>query len=392
MKKALFCILTIFLSIAAEAQTGCTSTMSCKVIAPSGMRMRSEASLKSAVVTYVPKDSLLSACTDKFGAMSYEDINGFWRKVQYNGKQGFMFDGFLEIIAIKSTEVKAEPKKTVAVDSIFWANPDDSLGIDSITVLKPSKASIDSADRLLLIDTTSIKSFQPQVEQIIKKVEKFSILTEAYNYCGDVQSINPGLVWYGIYPKDRETDNYRIRKVEVNIILSKDKIGKGLEFDIQTDQSERSIFLLGVSKILSSVQEAQITDVSEILRFNNRKVFPGQQWNLNDDPQNIISLSATGSVVTAGPCPDLENYKLSLKGEKYFLPINQNLSEEIVSPGQCGMPEIYWYGDLNGDQVPEIIFVSVYEDKNQFTLFVSDPKAENLLVKKETEWVISNCN
>ena len=135
-----------------------------------------------------------------------------------------------------------------------------------------------------------------------------------------------------------------------------------------------------------------ISDNSEVLRFNSRKVFPGQEWQIAEFSQPNITLSATGSVVSAGPCPELSNYKLLLKGEKYSLPVVQDITEELDQNGQCGMPEIYWYGDLNGDKIPEIIFVSVYEDRNQFTLFISDPTLDNVLLRKGAEWIITNCN
>lgn len=368
------------------AQPDCTNTMECKITAPSGMRMRSEPSLKSKVVTYVPKDSIVSACTDEFGSMTYEEITGYWRKVKYNTKIGYMFDGFLEVQSI-GTPVTPIDNPLTAIDSTASVKKDSAMsdqGASSIKRTEEPKVEMGSPDN----------SGPVKVEKtnVTKKEVNFSILTEAYNYCGDVQSIDPGLFWYGVYPKDDESANYRIKSVELNIILSKQKIGKGLEFDIQSSESERSIFLIGSNSVLPAAKGSSIKDVSEILRFNSRKVYPGQQWVLATVNQKEIVLSATGSVQTAGPCPDLENYKLILKGEKYFLPVEQDITKELLETGQCGMPEIYWYGDLNGDQIPEIIFVSVYDDRNQFTLFVSDPELDNLLLKKETQWVISNCN
>lgn len=377
MNKIIILFFALFLSLNVEAQSDCISKMSCKIIAPSGMRMRSEPDLKSKVVTYVPKDSLLSACTGKFGAMTYENINGFWRKVKYEGKIGYMFDGFLEIIEMETPKVETPPSPPV-----IKAKVDSTL---ADTSFKEAQIAL-NPEKVIEVET-------PIVVEKTRTVN-YGLLTETYNYCGDVQNIDPGLIWYGIYPKDDDDVNqyHRIKEVEVNVILSKQKIGKqGLEFDIQTTDSERSIFLIGLNQPLATVKNSEIRDNSEILRFNSRKVFPGQQWTLIDNVKSPITLSATGSVENAGPCPDLKNYKLVLKGEKYFLPVEQDMTQEIVSKGQCGMPEVYWYGDLNGDEVPEIVFVSVYEDQNQFTLFVSDPKLDNVLVKKEAEWVLSKC-
>lgn len=386
MPKNIILIFLILFSLKGFAQPGCTNTMTCKVIAPSGMRMRSEASLKSKVVVNVPKDSLVGACTDKFAEMTYENINGFWRKVEYKGSVGYMFDGFLEVQSVaQSDRITYEDVKR-RMDSIT-SLPDSISALieivnDTAEAIQQKLNPIDSNSSPVLVDIPKLQSDKA----------KYTLLTEAYNYCGNVQEIDPGMVWYGIYPKNEERDQYRIKVVELEVLLSKEKIGKGLEFDIQTNQEERSVFLLGFNTVQKDLKEVSIPDNSEILRFNSRKVFPGQTWQIGEYGQSEITLSATGSVATAGPCPELTNYKLLLKGEKYSLPVEQDITKELLENGQCGMPEIYWYGDLNGDKIPEIIFVSVYEDRNQFTLFISDPSLDNVLLRKETEWVITNCN
>ncbi|MGB0177300.1 MAG: hypothetical protein ACPF9D_09040, partial [Owenweeksia sp.] len=306
-------------------------------------------------VTYVPFDSTLTACQETFGNMIYEKITGFWRKVQYNGKQGYMFDGFMEITGMVKNEETAPAQ--------------DSSKINS---------------------SVSAKNQETKEEPVSREIS-YSLLTETYNYCGDVKGIDPGLLWYGIYPRDENNGGttYRIREVEVNVMLSKQKVGKGLEFDVLTDLEERSIFLIGVNQPLP-LRENNMDDNSDLLRMNGRRIYPGQQWELTEGPTNM-KLSATGSVESTGPCPDLKNYKLILSGTKYFLPVKQDITEELTENGQCGMPEIYWYGDLNGDQIPEMIFVSVYEDRNRFTLFISDPTVDNALLIKQAHWTIDKC-
>ncbi len=354
-------LLSIFLlgfTLALEAQINCNQALECRIIAPSGMRMRAEPSLKAKVVTYVPFDSTLTACQETFGSMEYEKIRGYWRKVEYSGKLGYMFDGFMEITGMLK-------KASVTTDSVVTSSFDSS--------------------------STSQTTATKETEKTVDKKVEYSLLTETYNYCGDVKGIDPGLLWYGIYPRDENKGGttYRVKQVEVNVMLSKQKVGKGLEFDVLTDEEERSIFLIGLNQPLP-LQENQIDDNSDVLRMNGRKIFPGQQWDLTDAPTHM-KLAATGSVESTGPCPDLRNYKLILSGTKYFLPVKQDITEELKENGQCGMPEIYWYGDLNGDEVPEMIFVSVYEDRNRFTLFVSDPTVDNALVLEKAHWVIDKC-
>jgi hypothetical protein len=354
MKKTLallaFLCISSFLS---EAQS-CDFSLQCQIVAPSGMRMRAQPNLKGDVVTYVPFDSALVACTQTFGAMTYEKIEGFWRKVKYKNFEGYMFDGFLKITG----SLQLPEEKTFGGDSISTPTP-----------ASPQSKTL---------------------EKMATKANTYSLMTETYNYCGDVSALDPGMLWYAILPKAEHGGlNYRIKQVEVDVVLSKQKVGKGLEFDIITQDEERSIFLFGLNRPLD-VNAIQIEDQSDRFRYGGRKVYPGQQMVLSGG-KNPISLVATGSVEGSGPCPTLSAYKLMLKGKKYFLDVNQDMTKALVNNGQCGMPEVYWYGDLTGDDVPEVVFVSVYEDKNQFTLFVSNPNRDDILLEKSAEWTVDKC-
>lgn len=350
MKKSFAFLLLALLTFTTQAQLDCSRQFDCRIIAKSGMRLRATPSLKAKVVTSVPYDSMLVACQETFGEMTYEEMTGYWRKVEFHGKVGYMFDGFLEILAVKEPTFNTEPDTATAKD----VEEEESLA-------KTTKAT------------------------------KYNLMTETYNYCGDVSKIDAGLIWYAFFPPNPSMgQNYiAVKEVEVNVMLSKTKVGKGMEFDIETNHENRSIFLIGLNRKLES-EGMHLKDNSERLKYNGSKVFPGQELVLGQN-EKPIKLSATGSVESSGPCPELSDYKLVLKGEKYFLPIEQNITEELVYNGQCGMPEIYWYGDFTGDGVPEIIFVSVYNEKNHFTLFISDPRQDNALVRKEAEWVIDKC-
>lgn len=359
MKKILFLLIALLSFPEAFAQLNCQEEFTCRVTAPSGMRMRSKPSLNASVAGSVPYDSLVTACRETFGSMTYEKMNGFWRKVSYKGKVGYMFDGFLEIIAAGGQEQNQYEKLNELGDS----------------VKAPPSAPTKPEEPPIARSTAS---------------SRFDMLTEAYNYCGDVQGIDPTLLWYGFYPRDEKLGpNLRIKEVELEVVLSKTKVGKGMEFDIETNQEERSIFLLGLNRPLQ-IKGLNIHDNSEKLRYSGRKIYPGQEFILSEEG-TPIKLSATGTVSSSGPCPDLKDYNLILKGEKYGMPVEQNISEELVFKGQCGMPEIYWYGDFTGDGTPEIIFVSVYDEKNHFTLFISDPRQDNILLKKQGEWIIDKC-
>ncbi len=364
MRRNLAVFLLMGFSLVGNGQLAdCEDRMKCRIIAPSGMKMRSRPSLSAEVIVTVPYDTSLKACLASFGTMTYENIKGNWRRVYYKEYKGYMFDGFLEVIGIE--------KERQAIDS--------SIVPESSVKEKPIEKKVEKS-----IVTTPVSIFTTTAS-------KFSFVTEVYNYCGDIRDIDPGLLWYGIYPEDEKgrSGNYHIKQVEIIVVKSKYNVGKNLEFDIITDNKERSIFLFGVNKPLE-LKKITIKDQGKLLRYRENRVFPGQQVVLTEG-QNPIKLSAMGTVQSISPCPDLESYKLILSGDKYLSAIRQNLMEEIVYPGQCGMPEIYWYGDLTGDGVPEMILVSVYDERNYFNFFVSDPSKDNFLVRKQAEWIIDKC-
>ncbi len=371
MKKFLFLLIAITAFSEVFAQLNCNEEFTCRVTAPSGMRMRKSPSLKAGVAGSVPYDSLVTACRETFGSMTYEEQQGFWRKVSYKGAVGYMFDGFLEIIA-------AEGQKDERYEKLSELGDSTEVGEQNEEKPKtdPKPVTYPEGEKPGIASTTYSTVFD--------------FLTEAYNYCGDVQKLDPTLLWYGFYPKEEKGGtNIRIKQVELDIVMSKIKVGKKMEFDIETDQEERSIFLLGLNRPLE-IEEISIPDHAEKLRYAGRKVFPGQQLELNAPPL-MMKLSATGAVTSSGDCPELKDYKLTLSGEKYGQTLKQDITAELLFKGQCGMPEVYWYGDFTGDGVPEIIFVSVYDEKNHFTLFISDPASEKVLLKKQGEWIIDKC-
>lgn len=373
MKKLLILLFTLAMFTDVNAQLDCQEEFTCRVTAASGMRIRSKPSLKASMAGSVPYDSLVTACRETFGTMTYEDMQGYWRKVLYRGKVGYMFDGFLEIVAIDGQEEQKYEKLNELGDSTMA----DKFG-DSTTSGTSAAATESSAPAKNSLAHTTEST-------------KFDFVTEAYNFCGDIKDIDPTLLWYGFYPKDEKVGpNLRIKEVELNVVMSKTRVGKsGVEFDIETNQEERSIFLLGLNRPLE-IKNLNIPDHSEKLRYAGRKIFPGQEFVLSEGPQSM-KLGATGSVNSSGPCPELKDYKLILTGEKFGAKIPQDITAELLFKGQCGMPEIYWYGDFTGDGIPEIIFVSVYDEKNHFTLFISTPNAEKTLLKKQEEWVIDKC-
>jgi hypothetical protein len=266
------------------------------------------------------------------------------------------------------------------------------------SLIKASKALLAESERFLGDDTVKkanqvvSESPAPTVrEQSYLNGDVLQFLTETYNYCGAVESIDPGLLWYGVFPDNekRPTGFYNIQPVDLSIQLSKRRLSDNMEFDIVTESEERSLFLFGTNRQFPH-QTVSLPDQDQKLRIIGRKVFPGQQLEISTKPS--LRLSATGAVKSVGDCPEITDYHLFVQGDLGNQDFRQDLLPLLEDQGDCGMPEIYWFGDLTGDGIPEIILVSVGEDQNTFTLLSSLSTQAEQLYQKETSFTVKSCN
>lgn len=376
--KYLFLLLGIGITIGLRAQLDCKETFTMKVTAKSGLNMREQPNTSAAVVVTIPYDNLLISCASTSGKLEIGETTGFWRQAIYEGKIGYVYDAYLELIdpltQSEAAQKPAEPKESEAP-------------LEPKSELNPPSQSDQTKEQ----ETSEpMKENEWETEEpadvVVEKKEvpkrDYNLLLEAYNYCGPVEEIDPGILWYGFYPANPETGetDMSVRPVELEIILSKSRSGKTLEFDIRTDRPERSLFMIGSTRPLD-IEKMDLTDRSELMRYSNQKVFPGQQINMKVNGRKI-SLSATGGISSTGDCPELENYKLMVKADQSFDLMT------LLPTGQCGLPEIYWFGDLNGDQLPDFIVVSIFEDRSVFSLLVSD---ESMKMRKAAEWSTEKC-
>jgi hypothetical protein len=330
--------------------------------APSGLILRLEAA--KGFITTMPMGDTLKFCSDQsFGSDQYEGIKGDWRHAYYNDKEGYVFDGFLRKISPDTLNL-------------------DSLHLRATQIISDSDSILQNNNKAIKVEPLSP---HPNLSGSFVR-----LAIESYNFCGDIESLDPSLYWYGVFLKSdlEQTGLLRLKPVDLKLILSKDKVAKGLEFDILTNSEERSLFLLGSDNIIKH-QDLKLYDQSEAIRLRGSKLFPGQELAL--DTKRIVSLSATGQVLKAGDCPQLKDYKILINYEKDGLSLEQDLSELISGYGDCQIPRIYWYGDISGDGLSEIIFVSVYEDKTVFTLLqsIANPKKE--LFTRKAVFILKNC-
>lgn len=372
-------------SLGLNAQLDCKETFTMKVTAKSGLNMRELANSASPVLTTIPYDNILIACTSTSGKLVVGNTSGFWRQVSFEGKLGYVFDAYLELVDPALRKAMAEQTKIVPA-----VKPKDVIKKEEkkepVRVVTEEKTPPPPPPPLLADPDSKPSETKTEVPviptEVIEPVQDYSFLLEAYNFCGAVEDIDPGILWYGFYPanQDQGETDMKVQPVELEIVLSKSRSSKGLEFDIRTDREERSLFLIGSTRPLD-IASMDLEDRSTLMRYSNQKVFPGQQINIGT-AETAASISATGGISSTGDCPELDNYKL-------MVTTNESLDIMSLLPkGQCGLPEIYWFGDLNGDQLPDFIVVSIFEDRNVFTLLVSqnDP-----MMRKAAQWTNAKC-
>ena len=359
------------------------------------MRMRAGPGTNHKVVVYVPAKSKVLVCEELDEPAEFEGIKGHWRRVKYKSKYGYMFDGFLEkldelpIIPTAAADFKIA--QLLVINNILEDQPEK---MDSIMAYLQEVARINGYEELIgpaipdsLFTDQQVRKPKPKPIPALK----FQLCKEAYNYCGDIQNLDPGKKWYAIY---RTGDYFKLREIDLLIVRSKYSLSNTLEFDIRTNKELHSEFLVSCSKPLDTNWFMLLP-----LRYfeqNPKKLYPGQTVELygkvpETDVKNV-HLFATGSVKEVGKCPVLENYQIKVNGEMHNNPITQDLTPLFSDLGECGIPELFWFGDINQDGYPDIVFVSTGENGMTFTLFVSDLNQRNNLYIKAFEWANLNCD
>jgi hypothetical protein len=401
MNRIIPLFLLLLFSASAYAQSACTPTLEYIVNTKSGLKMREGPGIKFKVVTYVPAKSKLLVCRQLSTPATFEGIAGNWRRVQYKNNFGYMFDGFLAAVAPvapvpANTDVDRFNMTQLTTLNTVLAN--DSSKVDSALnyldqvartlgyegLVGPAKPDIDS---LFIRKVPTERKTESVAAAVLAEVD---LLTETSNYCGDIRDIDPGKIWYAVH---RNNSNFEISRAEIQVVKSKYSLSDQLEFDIVAEGKQEIAFLISSEKRLDTNWRVEIP-VDFFIR-QPKRLFPGQQVELYayqpvPDIHNTI-VFATGAAVDVGQCPVLENYKIKVTGEMGDRLITQDLTPDFSYMGQCGQPEIYWFGDLNRDLYPDIVFVSMGDEGTLFTLFLSDESNPTVLYRKADEWFNISC-
>lgn len=223
----------------------------------------------------------------------------------------------------------------------------------------------------------------------IKMIEanKYQIITEAYNYFGDIRKIDLSLRWYAIVLREDERV-WKLENVNPKVVLSQFQSEESeMEFDIQHNRDLGSHFLFGCPVSL---------DTGFIDDFKNKitSLNPGKTLNLSRDNIGVkFSLNAMGSVTGPGSCGGLKDYSLLVtyySGLNNEFKITQDIGDQIVDSLNNCVPELFWSGDLMGDDIPDALFLQNISGGLRLVLFLSDPSPLDQIWIKSAEWILLN--
>ena len=399
MKKLFLLIFLFPVFLTAQRTDNCEPTLLYQVKTKSGMKMRQGPGQNNKVVVYVPSHQYLLVCKEKATPATYEGEAGHWRRVRYKQKYGYMFDGFL-IPADKNLQLNDSAWIVVEMPNVQQIidtnNRNEISESDELLIPDSIYQTHHAADsnNVNHTDTTVVKEEEEPVEVLPPPPPAdYIFAVETYNYCGSINGLDPGIRWYGIY-YDEDLKVYKNRRINLQIIRSKYSLGSGVEFDIRSETGVSPHFMIGTKTKLDT--NFEINFDLDYFCTQPEQLFPGQKVNLyatvpRYDLYNF-TMYATGNVSSVGICPTLSDYKLKLTGEMNDKLIVQDLTEDISFFGDCGIPRIYWFGDLNQDLYPDIILASQSKDQTTFTLFVSDTRNNGKLMRLAGEWTSKKCD
>ena len=214
--------------------------------------------------------------------------------------------------------------------------------------------------------------------------ENYRIFNEG-SYCMLIQ-VDTTMHWYGIY-RINNVDSF----VEIKLQPIKPWENGNMTWSkIATDRSETSqaLFIIGSKKALKNKV------VSRHEMYKTQFLYPGMSYTVygldeNSQFTNSKVLSVTGNVKNVFHFPLIENYSLKISDfPSYENP--QELNQYFESPGESGMFQILWFGDLDDDRKPDLILQST-SNSNETILLLSTEAKGAKHVEKVASIVTGSC-
>ena len=216
---------------------------------------------------------------------------------------------------------------------------------------------------------------------------KFQLVVQsvAMEDCADHLPIDTTLNWYSVMHTD--SGDFMISIDPSKYTYEERGMKKG-PFELNLTEGQKSLFVFGVSKTLA---EGKVSH-HDLAHYDYRKpIYPGQQeWvYVKSENPNRKSFQIHGvGCGTAKEHIAVEDYGLVIKSSMPN-PVTQNIIDDFFNLGETGMPILEWFGDIDGDFRPDLLFTSGSTKGTHYTLFVSS-EAE-MLVRKVSTYDHGNC-
>lgn len=215
----------------------------------------------------------------------------------------------------------------------------------------------------------------------------YSLLYEGESCCQT--TFDSSLNWYGIYETAQGDSMLKVQMFQDTVTGYDGHLWN----KIYTDQSRvrQAKYLLGSKFTLNEKLLNSGTNSYPHRGF----LFPGQRANVYSILRpgiaaECVTLIATGSVKSIGYCPELENYRIMISNTQTY-EILQDLTSEFDFKGECGMFELVWFGDIDEDQKPDMIFSASNNAEGLETLFLTSVAEKGTYIKKVTSAYSCDC-
>jgi hypothetical protein len=128
--------------------------------------------------------------------------------------------------------------------------------------------------------------------------------------------------------------------------------------------------------------------------YREYQIFPGQSFDVSCTtarPVDSYSLSAYGNVVDTGGMMDIKDYKIRFSQTKDGKTIRKDLLEDLEKPIYEGLPHIKFMGDLNYDNIPDILFSHITGNASADTYLFMSGYSKNQILTKVVRNSWGNC-
>lgn len=204
----------------------------------------------------------------------------------------------------------------------------------------------------------------------------------------------PPLQWYGVYARDSFADE--VRRIEVQVVEKYHEFYGEKVKTLITNQREPSKFIVGTAKPFRTGYAGPLGVFETDDYFANRSLGPGAMLGLNAGNPEGDTMTKPTYVLIATGCAELmpenyvhiANYQLLVFDYATDPPRRQDLTPWVTPE----MPEVSpsvslaWYGDLDGDNRPDVLIEdSPYEVSGRTSLFLSSKAKPGQFLHKVCE-------